>query len=236
MTNQVKYNDEALLLIRKLSEINNIITIKKSEDNQFITINNKNSSKSILYDFKAPISCFDFEGDDISFFDYKEFFTLFSVNDEPIITQDSLKLSIKKNRAKLKYHLAELEAIQDDEDEYYVDFSESHANVIITAETFKKFKTMASLTKAEELTFKVEGDKLLIKLFHEENEPTYEEEIDLEGTATEDFEFMVDAEIIKLAPEHDYNVELNSSGVIKFTYINELDIELNIYIAESEEE
>ena len=237
MSEQVTYNDEALLLIRKLSEVNKQITIKKSEDKQFIEIHSQNPPQSIQYDFKAPVDFFDFEGDEISFFDYKEFFTLLSVNDEPIIKQNDTKISIIKNRAKLDYHLASIEALEtEEEDEEYVAFDDVHATVKITAETFKKFKTMASLTKAEELTFKVEGNKLLIKLYHEETEPTYEEEFDLESTATEDFSLVADAEVIKLAPDHDYKLELNSNGVIKLTYLNNINIELNLYIAESEDE
>lgn len=233
---KVTYNDEALLLIRKLSEINKQLTIKKTEDGDNIYIDGHNPSKSIVYEFKAPVDFFDFDGDDISFFDYKEFFTLFSVNEEPDIIQEGAKLNIVKNRAKLQYHLAELEAVEDeDEDEYYVDFSESHATVKITAETLKKFKTMASLTKAEELTFKVEGDKLLIKLFNLDTEPSYEEEFDLETEATEDFEFIADPDVIKLAPENDYIVDLHSSGVIRMSYKNNINIELNLYIANSED-
>ena len=234
MTNKVTYNDEALLLIRKLAEINKKLTIKKSEDGKHILINSQNPSRSIVYELKAPIDFFDFEGDTISFFDYKEFFTLLSVNDDPIISQNGVKLEITKNRAKLQYHLADLEAVED-EDEEYVAFEESHATVKITAETLKTFKTMASLTKAEELTFKVEGDKLLIKLFNIDTEPSYEEDFDLESPATEDFEFVVDPEVIKLAPENDYVIDLHSSGVIKFTYKNNINIDLNLYIAESEE-
>jgi len=235
MTDKIPYNNDALSLMRKLSDINIQLTIKKSEDKSKIEINGNNPSKSIIYEFKAPVDFFDFEGDTISFFDFKEFFTLFSVNEEPIINQNSTKLEIVKNRAKLEYHLAEIDAFPD-EDEEYVEFEESNASFKITAETLKKFKTMASLTKAEELTFKIIGDKILIKLFYEENQPTYEEEFDLSEPASEDFELKMDSEIIKLAPENDYKVELNANGVVKFHYINNINIELDLYIAESEDD
>ena len=234
MSNEISYNEDALSLIRKLSDINNQIPIKKSDDGKFITIDTQNPSKTITIEFKAPVDMFDFEGDEISFFDFKEFYALFSVNKEPTIKQTDTKLDIIKDRSKLEYHLAEFEAITDD-DEVYCQFDESHASLHISSEMMKKFKTMATITKAETVKLNITGDKILVKFFYEDNQPTYEEEFDLEETATEDFKLDLDAEIIRLTPENDYRMQLNSSGVIKLTWINSLGITLNLYVAEVEE-
>jgi hypothetical protein len=236
MYNEVKYDNEILTLLRKLSDINIELTIEKSEDEKEILITARTPSRSIAYEFKAPIDTFNFEGDDITFFDYKEFFTLFSVNDDPVIKQTENTFEIIKDRSKLTYFLAEKEATEGSEYDEYVEFDESHASFKLSAEKIKKFKTMIGLTNAEDLTFKVSGNKILTTLFYEVNQPTYEEEFDLIEPATKDFEFIVDTEIIKLAPENDYIIYLNAHGVIKLEYINDNDIELNLFIAESEDD
>jgi hypothetical protein len=237
-TIKVTYDSDALALIRKLTDIRKEFTIEKSEDKKSITITARTPSRSVAYDFKAPIDMFNFEGDNITYFDFKEFYTLFSVNDDPILKQGVNKFEIIKDRAKLVYYLGEKEATEDSDDEYeeYVAFDESHASFTMTAETMKKLKNMISLTKAEDLIFKVKDDKILIKLYYGENQPTYEEIFDLDGPAVEDFQFIVDTEIIKLSPENDYVVDLNSAGVVRLKYMNDKNIELNLYISEIEEE
>lgn len=236
MSTEVTYNKDTLTLIRKLSEINTELTIEKSEDGKLVHIIARTPSRSLAYEFDAPIDMFNFEGDSITFFDFKEFYTLFSVNDDPVLKHDTYKFEIVKNRAKLVYFLGEREATDEDEYEEVVEFESSDASFKLTADTMKKFKTMISLTKAEDLILEVEGDKVLIKLYYQESQPTYEESFDLDEPAKKDFKFIVDTEIIKLSPENDYIVDLNADGVVRMKYLNDKNIDLNIFISEIEED
>lgn len=236
MSNKVKYDNKVLSLLKNLSEINKKITIEKSEDGNSIMIHSRNPSNSVAYNFKAPINTFNFEGDTISFFAYNEFYQLFSVHDEPSIHQTVNTLEIKKDRAKLKYFLAEKDALKIEEEHDYIKFRNSKASFILSSEKLKKFKTMVNLIKGEDLKFTVKDNKLLINLFYEENHPSYEEEFDLEESVSDDFTLNVTADIIKFIPENDYKIDLNPDGIIKFGYINDNKIELDLFVSQYEDD
>lgn len=234
MSDKLKYNNKTLALINQLSSINKRLVIEKTEEDD-IEINTRNVSQSVAYLLTAPKENFNFDGDNIAFYDYSEFFKLFSVHDDVTIKQDVNNLVISKDRSKLKYFLAEKEAILT-EDNPYIVFEESNASFSLSSETLNKLKTMCSLTKASDVIFKVSGDKIFITLFCQKDQPSYEEEFDLNETAEEDFEITVESDIIKFAPENNYEVDLNSTGLIKFNYLNKDDIKLELYVAESEEQ
>ena len=235
MSESIKYNKGILTLINQLSNINSKLVIKKSEEEDNITIDAKTASGSVAYSLKAPIEVFDFDGNDISFFDYRDFFRMFSVYDEPAIKQNENMFEISKERSKMTYPIAEKEAVEID-DYDYIEFEEYQAKFNLTAEHLKKFKQMTPLIKAEDLIFKVRDDKVIITLYYEKDQPTYEEEFDLSEKASKDFDIVVSPDVIKFAPENDYEIELNEIGIIKFEYLNKNNITLNLYVAENEDE
>ena len=233
MSDKLKYNAKTLSLINQLSSINKRIVIEKIEDDK-IEINNRNISQSFAYLLTTHKDNFNFDGDNISFYDYSEFFKLFSVYDDVSIKQSDDNLVISKERSKLKFFLAEKEAILQDELPY-IHFEESNASFDISSESLKKLKTLCSLIKATDVVFKVTEGKIYVTLIGEANQPEYEEEFDLNSGIEEDFEVQVEADIIKFAPENNYKIDLNEKGLIRFDYLNKDGIKLELYVAESEE-
>jgi len=233
MSVKVKYNKGTLGLINQLMGVTRQLTIEKTEDEKQIKIITKNASDSVAYNLFAPADDFNFEGKDISFYDYSEFHNLFSVYEEPELFQNEDKFLIQKGKSKTKYNFADKEALDNEYD--YIAFNEVHAEFKLSADDFKTLQKMSKLIQSEYVKFVVEGNQVTIQLFGDPKQPTHEETFEIDNKIGEDFNFTISKDILNVAPENDYTLQLRNEGLIKFVYNTEKELSLDLYVSEVED-
>jgi hypothetical protein len=234
MSNEIKYNENIIDLIKHLSAINQQLMIQKTEDESEIELRTRNAEQSIGCMFKAPIESFNFVGKEMTFFSYEKFYSYFSLYENPKLMQEDNRIKISSNKSTIYYYLADPKAVDVDYD--YIEFGETDATFTLTAKEFKEIKSTILLINTEKINLNVKEDKLKIELYDMENKQNSFSEFDIDNVSGKDFNIEISKEIFIKAPELDYKIHLNSDGIIKFHYINDQNIKLDLYTTELENE
>jgi hypothetical protein len=225
---EIQYNKATLSIINELSSINPSILIEK--DNDKIVIKSKTANKSVAYIFKAPIEEFEFEGDNCAFYNYTEFFKLFSVMDSPVIKQNVAELTMQKNRSTMKYRLSKPEIIPASFNG--IKFDKSEVSIVLTSDYIKKLHTFVSsgMLGSDRIKLTGSGNELTITLENSKHAHSFSEVIELETEINEEFSFIISATIFATLPSNkDFKFSINPDGIVEFKYINDKNIELDIY-------
>lgn len=233
---QVTYDKVALEVISELSAINQSIVIEEdSDDDTMITVKGADSNKSIAYIFKAPKEAFDFSGDDCSFFNYHEFYNLFSLFDSPSIIQDDTTIKLREGSSELEYRLTDSELIKKSFNK--VKFEDPDVNFVLDADLLKKIKTLSGKTNvnAEYIKFSVKDDELTYTLYNERHHNTFKETIEVKNPDGAEFDIENSIRIFNKIPFASYKVAMKEEGLIQFTMVREDDINVVIYTADTEE-
>lgn len=243
---EIAYNENTVSVINKLARIQSKLLFTKKvskgdDESERLIVNAKNADSTIMFLFSAPKDHFDFDGDNIAFFDFTEFYDLFDVfKDSKKILQDEDNVKIK-SKGTLTYYLAEEESIKSKING--VNFVDPDVTFELTVEQLKELnKLIGKLgTKSIRFTYDENSKELEVKLFSGENskekDNTYQYNITPEtiGDDAEEFSITIDKEIFSVLPENDYTVSIKSQGVIEFEHRSG-DIEYQIYTSELEED
>jgi len=233
MSVKINYNKKTLGLINQLMGVTRQLTIEKTENKKQIKIITKNASDSVAYNLFAPVEDFQFEGEDISFYDFSEFHNLFSVYESPELFQSEDKFLIQKGKSKTKYNFADKEALDNEYD--YIAFNEAHAEFALSSDDFKSLQKMSKLIHSEFLKLNVTSNQITVQLFADPTQPTHEETFELKNNVGKDWEIVVSKDILDVAPDNDYIIQLRTEGIIKFIYNTEQPISLELYVTELED-
>lgn len=228
----VKYNPEYLKLLKHLSNINEKILIKKTDDQKEIEIEGKNIATTVAYTLKTKIEDFQFDGDEVGFYQFPEFFELFDAFDSPKIKQHDAKFEIIKDKSKITYYTADPESIPAIFKK--IKFEEPDASFTLTEDDMNHIKKMIGLVDADAVSFIVEDNVLTVVLAGDEKDNSYQKEYEIEDSI--DVDISIPTRIFEVAPKGDYEIQIKEEGVMRFIYKNEQKFELNLYTAENEDD
>jgi len=233
MSKELNYKIETLNLLNQLSSISTGIIIKKSDDGKSIVINRKNPSESISYFFEADINDFCFEGEELSIYNYPEFYQLLSVFKNPKIVQNINKLEISNNNSKIKYVLTDSEIMSPGPKGFNMQ-EEPNCVFELSEDELKNFCKMIGLVSSESANLLVNNDKLVITLKNETHENTFEKNFSVIKSDGEDVDFNIPSEIFSVIPTGNYTVSIWGAGVVIFEYKSNI-ASLKIMTAELED-
>lgn len=228
----VEVNLQTLGLVNRLAVINSSVIFEKEGDS--IVINSANSGEEIVYEFKAPKADFNFDGDECSFYSFPEFFSLLTSYEKPTIEQDGMDLHIKEGKSKIRYRLTDPEAIEDVYTE--VEFEDPDAVFTLTKENIKKINQMIGAISGETINLGVNGDEITVKIINPKHKHTWEDVYELTESTDEEYDMNISTDIFSVLPTGDYEVAIDSEGLIRFTLQTEDDTSVVIYTAEEEED
>ena len=229
MSEAKNYSREYLALLNELVKINKQIIVEKKDDSIFVNRNNE----AIAYTLSADKSNFDFEGNDIAFYEFSEFFQLFNTFKEPEIIQDksenSSKIILKQNRSKITYKLSDGEALEPGHDG--IDIEEEVAILKLTKQELQEIRKMASVLKAKYIEFVIDGEEVLVKCSNLGVGNSWDNVYSLESEAKQNVKLIFNSEIIDQIPDNDYTIHFDARGLADFEYVSD-KVNLNIYIVE----
>jgi len=228
---KIDYNPATLSLVNELSIVNPSMIMKK-EDGE-VTIKSSSADRAVAYIFTAPEDHFGFEGEECAFYNYSEFYKLFSVMDQPVIKQNGPDLVMSKERSKMKYRLSKSETIP--QNFGAVDFEDPDAEIYLTAEYLKKLYTFVSngMLNANRLKLKGEGKELTLTLENSKSPNSFSEVIELENAVDEEFEFTISTSIFQNLPSNlDFTFSIKEEGIVEFKLATETGVSLVLYTAE----
>lgn len=228
-----KFSKEYLSLLNELVKINKHIIIEKNDDSIIV----KRLGDSIAYTLSADKSNFDFEGNEIAFYEFSNFYQLFNTLKEPEIIQDdsenSSKIILKQNRSKITYKLSDGEAI--DPGHEGIEIKNEVATLKLTKQELQEIRKMASVLKADYIEFDINGDEVLVRCSNLGIGNSWDNVYSLESESSESVKLIFKSEVIDQIPENDYTIHFDSRGLADFEYVSD-KVNLDIYIVEEEVE
>lgn len=227
----VTYDKTALKVIAELSRIvktkDNNTPIKIVKDAEGIHVKAANSPKTILFTVDAPTAAFDFEGDELCFYNYGEFYDYFSLFDTPTMEQDIInKDSSDENEAviltqgkrTINYPLSDSEVIKGAIKK--VSWENPDTYFSFSGEQLTYLKRVIGLLgdKNNNLTFTFDGDEVALKAKTTLNNNSFEDSYELSDPVSQAFKITISDEVFKYLLNTDYRVEVKSEGLLRFIF------------------
>lgn len=231
----VKFKKETLNLINDLAAINNQIVIGKDEKDKNAVIKSANPAETLAYIFTTKKDNFSFDGDELAFYKFSEFYQMLSCFAEPTINQNLNKLVISEKTAKLNYLLTDASIIQKGPSS--IKFVNPDYSIKIEKAGLAELEKMVGLLETENVSISIKKNsaKATIKLFNSDHNNSFEKSFTLdEKNGQEDFEIKFSAEIFRYAPKEDYTVDIKKEGILRFAFENE-NANVQLFTAELED-
>jgi hypothetical protein len=230
---EISFNKETLSLIKDLTVICNSIVISKQGDN--ITISQSNNSQSLGYILTCNKDNFNFDGEKIAFYDFREFYQLLDVFQNPMLKQDGRFIKMTDSTTKINYLLTDEETIQSGPEE--LDFGDVDSSVAIEASTIIEIRRMLSACFSQsnpgvDVKCKVSAkkDKIIMTFQKEEFDNSFERTFECENE--KEFEFVLSADMFTDVPKGNYTIDFYSIGMARMTLKNE-NIKVEIFTGEA---
>lgn len=234
---EIKYSAELLDTVSKLTGINKSVIFEKNEDEVNLKILNSDADTSVAYVLEAPIEYFEFEGDEVCLYNYQEFYSLLTFFEDPTISQDDYDLTIIQDKSKIDFRLTEKTQINTGRSFREVKFGEADVEFTMDDKFVSKIKKLCAGDKinATFITFKANGDGTLTYRLKNETLPNaFEETLDVTDNLEEDFDITIKSESFNKLPIATYTVGLKEAGLIEFKQVREDEINLKLYLADTE--
>ena len=234
MAKVMNYNQKSLEFLNNLAIINNQFIFEKSGNN--VIVKRANVSKTIAYIYTLPKEHFDFDGENIAFYNFPEFYQLFSTmanGTAPILMeQNENKLILSATNSKINYLLSDIESIQKGPGN--VNFSDEDLTLKLSNKDMTELKKMISLLVAENVKFSIKDKVVTVKIFNSIHDNSFEIKYTLEESSKVDFDITISSEVFTVIPIEDYSVKIKHEGIIKFE-LNKNSEKLELYTAEVED-
>lgn len=227
---KLEYTKEVVDLINELAIINPSIILEKKENDVYIT--RTNASTTIAYRFSVNEKTFNFEGNEIAFYDFSEFYQLLSCFSDPIMEQKEAKVIIQKDKSKINYNLSDVETIK--RGPAKLDWKDPAVTLSLTMEEIKSIRKMIGLLKVENAKLSCKAGELEITLHNAGHDNSFSKIFKAETiTNLEDFEFSIASEIFTMLPQGDYELGVMDAGLVRFKLESE-NVNLELFTAETE--
>ena len=251
---KMKFNKEYLNFVQSLSTISESIIFKKAietnvgfiskteaeaiedikiiDDKEKIFISSENDSSTIKYFLFAKPENFEFDSEEIAFYNFNEFYNLLQVFTTPDIEQKENKITISEGKTKIKYLLSDAEVLKRGPKKLLIK-DKSDVKFVLTKEQLKELKKIISLLGSAKCQFEISKDKLICKLFNDSHDNSFEKEYEIKEKNTDELSMIISSEIFTLIPDLDYTIEIISEGLIIVKYQNK-EFAIRFFVAEKE--
>lgn len=230
----VTFNKEVLALIDELTSINSAIKIYK-EDNK-IFIKSQNPSESIAYILSSEVTSFDFDGDEIAFYNYSDFYKWISALNVTEISQtkDGM-LQLGNGKQKGQYQSSDVDVVRGGR--FDIEFEDPDATFNLSTEDIKELNKLRSLVaKENNLKFTFDNRTASVEIYNNDTANTVETELGLTNSVDEPFSIRLSDEFLAAIPQkYSYRVDVKREGIARFSMNNDFGVDVEIFIAEVEE-
>lgn len=243
----VSYDRNVLKTIAELSRIvktkegNSPIKIVK--DDEGIHIKAANGPKTIVFTLDAPSVALDFEGNDLCFYNYEEFYSYFSTFENASIAQGIINeeepteteaIVMTQGRRKVFYPVSDAEVIKGSLKK--IGWDAPNAVFTLTTNNLIQLKKIVGLlgSKSNNITFTFSGSEVTVVAKTNQNDNSFEDVYDLQEAVEEDFSVTISDEVFKYLSNIDYRVEVDSTGVLRFFFEVD-DVSASILVTAIEE-
>jgi len=231
----VTFNKEVLALIDELTSINAAIKIYKDDNKLFIK--SQNPSESMAYILTTEVSSFDFDGEEIAFYNYSDFYKWISALNVTEISQSAdgmLQLGNGKQRG--QYQSSDVDIVKGGN--FDIEFEDPDVTFNLSSENLKEMTKLKNLIAKDNnnLKFTFDGRVGHIEIYNTETSNMVETDIDLLNTVDEAFSIRLSDEFLTTLPgKYSYRVDVKREGIARFSMNNDLGVDVELYIAEVEE-
>lgn len=231
----LNYKKNVISTINNLSIINSSIIIRKNEDK--ILINQQSPSTTLAYNFSAPKDSFDFNGEEVAFHNFPDFYRLFSYFGTPKLFQKDNFITITEKNSKIDYKVSDSENITEGPGPNDIDFADPEITFELKKEDIVEIEKMIAMLESEEAVIKSFPDKkfVTIKLTNNDFDNSFTKKYDTKKNEQE-HEMRISTEVFSNIPKGDYLFEVRTAGIIRVTLQNVENVFLSVYTAEVEED
>ena len=240
---KVEYSKVVFDVVSALNAVNNSVAFDKEEDaggTKNVFVKSTSFDKSIAYILKCPEELFNFDGDSCSFYDFKSFYSLFGLLDEPEIEEDDDNVNIKliKNNQSISYRLTDREMIKKEFNAVDLDNHDSEFEVSDGMIKYMRQVIGNPAISADRVKFNFTKDKLEYTIYNEKGSNKFVDDIECKTTddGKEDFKFVIPTDTILKLPVASYKVKAYESGILKFSMVREDDIVVDVYVSSMDDE
>lgn len=235
MVKSVTFNKEVLALIDELTSINSAIKIYK-EDNK-IFIKSQNPSESIAYILSTEVTSFDFDGDEIAFYNYSDFYKWISALNVTEIKQSSDgMLQLGNGRQKGQYQSSDVDVIRGGR--FDIEFEDPDVTFNLSSDDIKELIKLRSLVAKDNnnMKFTFDNRTAAVEIYNDETANKVESDIALTSSVEEPFSIRLSDEFLGTIPgKYSYRVDVKREGIARLSMNNDFGVDVEIYIAEVEE-
>jgi hypothetical protein len=227
----IQYDKNYLSLIDSLGVISSKVLIKNGEQLKIFN-GNAGSESTLFYELIAPVEKFIFEGKEIAFNNFKEFFQILNCYSAPTLSLKDNKILIKKDKSKFNYVLSDPEQIRLDME---IEFDSHDVSFKVTEADLVEIKKLIGLVRASDkkdsvvwtdLTSKENNLNMVFKTAEHNN--SFERECTCE-TVKDDAKITIVADVFTALPKGNYSGYINNEGIVKFV-LEDNEIILNIFV------
>jgi len=225
---KVQYNSELFDLLKDLTSINTQVVFEKDEEGK-ISVKRADSESTIAYQLKAPANYFEFEADQLAFYNYPEFYQYFKALGEPELSINQKSITLKEGSSKTNYLLSNPESIPDGPKS--INFKDPDVRIELSAEDLDELLKMIGLINSKKAEVTGNGEELTIKVFNNLHSNTFEKKFKAENLSEFNGEIdfvMFSTTFSNLPSKRNYVIEIKSQGFIKISLVDE-NIKLDIY-------
>lgn len=224
---KIDYKIELFDLLKDLTSINTQIVFEKEEDN--IIVKRADSESTIAYKLSVSKDYFDFEDDQVAFYDYTNFYQYIKAFQNPELFIDQKNLVIKSNNSKVSYLLSNPESIPAGPKS--INFTSPDIRFNLTSADLNELLQMIGLINAKKAQLIGNGEKITIKIFNSLHENSFEKEFTVENLTKSnvDIDFVMFSDTFANLPgKRNYVVEIKSAGFTKIS-LEDKNIQLDIF-------
>lgn len=225
---KLQYNAELFDLLKDLTSINTNVVFEK-DDKGSIVVRRADSESTIAYQLKAPKDYFEFDEEQIAFYNYPEFYQYFKAFSQPEMSISEKKITLIDGNSKTEYLLSNPETIPSGPKS--INFKDPDVRINLSASELDELLKMIGLINSKKAQIFGNGSNITIKVFNNLHDNTFEKTFKVENLSnlTEDIDFVMFSDTFKnLPPKRDYVVEIKSQGFIKISLVDE-KISLDIF-------
>jgi len=229
---KVKYNTELFDVLRDLVSISNSVIIKKENDK--IVIRKADSDVTIVYSLKAPVDYFDFpaNNDDVTFYNYGEFYQYLKSFGNPDIFIDNKKITLKENNSKIDYVLSNPESFEKKVPKE-PNFGEPDVSFNFSPADHDELVKMITLIKPKKARIVGNHEKINITVFNQLHDNSFEKVFNVtSANGDQEVDFLIFSDTFNHIPsKREYSMNIKSSGQAAYLKVSLLnsDMKLDIY-------
>ena len=234
----MNYNIELIELVSKLAPIQQQLGFVKDGDS--VILRAKEVATKIAYKLVAPVSYFDYPGQNLRFYEYKRFMSFFnifnnpnkdaSLSDQPILDANLTS----KGKQQFTYRAAIPGSIEEPNFNG-VNLPSIDATLSLSEAQVEHLQKMIKLIQNGDdksgIKINAVNDILKVSFINMATSDSYEIEYKLDSPVSEEFKFVADKDSIMLLPPANYSLSICSRGLIVFHMDREDAIDLNLYVS-----